>query len=88
MAKEAKVRKLKVGSTVPITINCEITGGEIIVSIPVVNEKDTDFLLKWKAEKWYKGLTEQERQDIADEIKSRQAFWDKKLGDAVEEMHS
>ena len=86
-AKEVKPKKLKVGSNVPVKINCAITGGEIIVSIPVVHEKDTEFLFKWKAEKWYNGLSEQEKQDIADEITRRQDYWDQKLGNAVEAIH-
>lgn len=81
---EKKPRKLKVGSTVAIEIKCGITGGDITVYVPVVQANDTDFLLNWKAKKWYEELTEQERQDIADEIRRRETFWEKKLGDAVE----
>ena len=82
MAKEKNPRKLKVGSTVAIEIKCAITGGDITVYVPVAQENDTDFLLNWKAKKWYESLTDQERQDIADEICRREDYWDKKLNDA------
>jgi hypothetical protein len=68
MPKEKTPRKLKVGSTFEVEINCQITGGIITVYVPIKDEKDTDFLLKWKANNWYKNLTEQEKQDIANEL--------------------
>jgi len=63
--KEVKSRKLKVGSKVCIIIQCEITGGDIQVFIPVVQENDTDVLLRWKADNWYKKLSDVERENIA-----------------------
>jgi len=69
MPKEKTPRKLKVGSTVPVEIKCQITGGVITVYVPIKNEKDTDFYINWQANDWYKKLSDQEKQDIANELK-------------------
>jgi hypothetical protein len=76
--KEQKPRKLKVGSTIPVEIKCAITGGDITVYVPVEQTMDTDFQFRWRAKKWYEGLTDKERQDIADEIRRRENYWNNK----------
>ena len=45
-----------------------ITGKPFEVSVEVTHEKDTPVLFNFKGRKWYEKLTQEEKQDIADQI--------------------
>ena len=63
--KKAEKRVLKVGSRVRVQLICEITGKPFDVGVEVVQTMDTDILLEFKAKKWYKEQTPDEKQAIA-----------------------
>ena len=60
--------KLKVGYKIKKLVKCQYTLREFTVSITVKQANDTQYLLQWKADNWYKNLDENAKKGIAYKI--------------------